>query len=618
MKDVMTEKIEGQSESRCPFSSGNPSTTLLEIDDELFFPQYKRVFHQYRTDASGMTELHLDYSDKEISFDEPELFAFGEQLVKQERFVAGTATKWGKGYSWTRIRELLKQLIEEGVLSQTNTVEAGADAIQAGSRPSQLPKAKGTVPRTWFECEAITGELTDHAIELSYLELVIPVFRIAHIALDTEGRQVGEANVFPKALRLDIATDWRACIHAGSRYQDERPMNVTALKSMRRHWPQMMTVLRHIREGYLQRFPKARNGWTVGDLERLSSLVLAVPAYLLMRMKEPVENGKLHPVLSCTFRVTDGVRMTMHQMLFSPVLEPTLPPDAAMTGSEIYAYAERNNSFFSEYGVCAGSKTMIEEFLRVFVDGQINKDAEMVQLEPEIINALSMQEQAIDYCFYGLQAHAVVFSLWPLMARTSEKLWAILEHWTDHESEQLNKFRNRIQDYVKFLRTETMLGTEEWRISREVVYTDMYDQCAKGLTGKSLKESLANHLETIRNTNGYDETQRLSTLLCRRFFEKNKIDNSVFDNLISVLMDYFCAEQAIVCAASEIQQQINHLLGRNSPSKPLQVSAFDVFNQLQDDVERLPYFGNELEEALGINIIVTKDNIEFSDQIYFS
>ena len=35
------------------------------------------------------------------------------------------------------------------------------------------------------------------------------MFRVAHIALDAEGRQVSEANVFPPALRLDVDTEWR-------------------------------------------------------------------------------------------------------------------------------------------------------------------------------------------------------------------------------------------------------------------------------------------------------------------------------------------------------------------------------------------------------------------------
>jgi hypothetical protein len=49
-------------------------------------------------------------------FDESALFAFGETLTKYARFVAGTATDWGNGYEWPRVRELLEQLTEEGIL----------------------------------------------------------------------------------------------------------------------------------------------------------------------------------------------------------------------------------------------------------------------------------------------------------------------------------------------------------------------------------------------------------------------------------------------------------------------------------------------------------------------
>ena len=141
-------------------------------------------------------------------------------------------------------------------------------------------------------------------------------------------------------------------------------MNVTALRSMNKYWTPMMVALRRIRQAYLHRFPQASRGWTVGDLERLSTLVLTVPAYLLMREPPRVENGQLHPLLSSMFRITDGVRMTMHHMLFTPTNENPLPPDAPMTSAELYAYAERNNVFLSDHGVCAGPRTMIEEFLQ--------------------------------------------------------------------------------------------------------------------------------------------------------------------------------------------------------------------------------------------------------------
>ena len=94
-------------------------------------------------------------------------------------------------------------------------------------------------------------------MELGFLEVILPIFRIAHAALDTDQRQVGEANVFPSGLRLDVPTEWRTCNLPGTRYQNEKPMNVTAMRVMRAHWSQMMATLLRVREAYLSRFPEA-------------------------------------------------------------------------------------------------------------------------------------------------------------------------------------------------------------------------------------------------------------------------------------------------------------------------------------------------------------------------
>ncbi|MBK8273842.1 MAG: hypothetical protein IPK89_13555 [Sphingomonadales bacterium] len=111
---------------------------------------------------------------------------------------------------------------------------------------------------------------------------------------------------------------------------------------MRVHWRQMMALLLRIREAYLNRFPAARSGWTVGDVERLTVSVLALPSYMLLRCKEPVANGDLHPALSNLFRVTDGLRMVMHQMLFLPLYEPMKQPDMLVVAGDILDYADRN------------------------------------------------------------------------------------------------------------------------------------------------------------------------------------------------------------------------------------------------------------------------------------
>jgi len=222
--------------------------------------------------------------------------------------------------------------------------------------------------------------------------------------------------VFPKALRLDVPTDWRICQHIGSRYHDELPMNVTALKTMRKHWAQCMQALLPIRQAYMQRFPHLRTkGWTVGDLQRLTTLVLTLPAYLHMRVDSPVENGELHPVLSNLFRITDGARMALHYQLFMPVHEPTMPPDTCMTSDALYQYAERNNLFLSDHGVCAGPSGMIQEFLRVLIDGDLQPTENA--FDEAVQAALNALQPALDYELLALRVHAVVNALWPLMIR---------------------------------------------------------------------------------------------------------------------------------------------------------------------------------------------------------
>lgn len=604
----------GQEAFGCPVDAASRQKVLLDTNDILVLPKHKSVITQYSTDPSGVTELHLYYGEKEISFDDPELFAFGENLAKQAHFVAGTATSWGKGYDWPRVRELLEQLIEEGVLKLADAIPSDPVSCREGAYPSPLPPARSTIPRTWFECEKIIHELTGQTLELGYLELIIPIFRVAHISLDMDGRQVGEANVFPKPLRLDVPTEWRACPHAGSRYQTDLPMNVTALKSMRKHWPHIMAILLHIREAFLQRFPKAREGWTVGDLERLSSLVLAVPAYLLMRAQGRVENGNLHPVLSSMFRVTDGLRMTMHQMLFLPIAEPTLAPDAPMTSAELYAYAERNYTFFSEHGVCAGPKVMIEEFLSVLVDGQKIKGSESIVFAPPVQAALDDLDTAFDYGLLGLQAHAIIFSLWPAMCRTYERLWATLDKWPGNHSNTLVILRERFRNNINFLHTQSRLASEEWRISRDIVYADMYAQCIRGLDSAcSEKTTLAARIAPVAEMSHANAEQRLRVILQQRCGTTVTAHSPEIENFVADLMNYLQREQVIVRAACEVQQRINCLLGRTPPSRPFTASAIELYNQLQGNVTKLPYLVDEIAEILAIRIVVTPDIIEISD-----
>lgn len=581
----------------------------LAATDELVLPKHKRVFVQYVEGEGGGRELRLYYGDKEISFDEPELFDFGEGLAKQSRFLAGDATTWGVNYDWPRIQELLEQLIEEGVLRHASTDDAPEQPLARDlARSSPLPPAPCSLARTWLEAEAIIPELTGRSLELGYLELVLPLYRIPHVALDGEGRQVGEGNVFPKALRLEVPTEWRTCPHAGSRHQHERPMNVTALKSMRAHWKQMMVALLRVREVYLRRFPQARQGWTVGDLHCLSAFVLSIPTYLMLREQDRVSNGDLHPVLSCMYRVTDGVRMVMHHMLFSEDLEPTLPLHAPMTAAELYAYAERNEIFISDHGVCAGPRAMIEEFLGVLMDGNEVEGAASGELPPQVQAAINDLETVLDYVLRGLQAYSVVFSRWPAMTRTYEQLVPVVAGWS-------GPLQERLENSLTFLRTLTRQNTEERRLKREQVYVEMF---ARSVSGLGLpQETLPERIAPVAVGNDAEASARLRTFLEQRFPETRSIED-----MVDVLMDYFRREQAIVRTASEIQHSINQLLGRKEPSRALTGADLAVHYRLLESLYtaehlvttggRLPYLADELEQQLGLRVVVTGDAIEVS------
>jgi hypothetical protein len=589
----------------------------LDPGEELFLPLNKRIVAQYAGAAGAARELHLYCGDKEIVFDEPDLFAFGETLARQSRFAADDCTRWGEGYGWPRVRDLLQHLLDEGVLQRSSAAEPQGPP-PAKDQPSPLPPAPSAAARTWDECAAITHELTGRALEPGYLELVVPVFRVAHIALDAEGRQVGEANVFPRPLRVDVPTRWRTCIYPGSRYLDDKPMNVSALKAMRSHWPQVMASLMRIRQAYFRRFPAARGGLTLGDIERLSTLVLAVPTYQLVRAQHRVANGALHPVLSAMFRVTDGLRMTTHQMLFVPVAEATLSPDTMLTAGEIHAYAERNASFHSAQGVCAGPSLMIDQFLRVLVEGADTGNFAAVTLDPAVEQALADLDQAFDYGLYGLQAFAAMFSLWPLMTRTYARIAAIVGAWKGEPTPALERLDRSLRAKLAILQNETFHATEAWRANREQVYADIHAKCAAGL-GDPVRQPLFERLAGRSTPAHQAVTEQLRGLLRRRCCARPDDAGDAaggVDLLVECLMHCFVRTQETLCLASEIQGRINTLVGRPEPTRLFSAADSDIHVLLQgDEARKLPHLLDELEQLLGFRAEITREGVVLDEAI---
>lgn len=595
--------------------------------DLLVLPLHQRVVVQQGLDGAGQPLLQLFCGDQEVSFDEPELFDFGRTLARQSQFRAQDATGWATGLGWPRAQALLAQLIHSGVLLQAATADAQALAAAmpslatlGGARPSPLPPARCSTAHTWWDCEALTMQLTGRPLELGWLELVVPVFRVAHLALDADARQVGEANVFPPALRLDVPTTWRACIYPGTRFAVDRPMNVSALKTMRQHWAPMMVVLAQVRSAYLQRFPQARAGWTVGHLERLSTAVLALPTYLLMRAAKPVPNGQLHPVLSSLFRITDGLRMVLHQMLFVPLAEPTCSPDAPMGRAQILAYAERNHSFHSEHGVCAGPQALVDDFLAVLVDGVSPPSG--LPLDAAVQQALDSVAPALDYALHGLRAYAVVFSAWPAMARSYETLADITAAWVQAAgsaaSPALLGLHQGLQGHRASLQRSTYLGSQALRTDRERVYADMHAQCGLGLgladpagaVGGLPPDTLLERLQPLLSCRHALADRTLASLIQARFGQPDGSDRAHALRLRDAVMEHLLQMQAVLGLAQQAQQAINTVLGRAMPQRPFEARDLDIHNLLQGATQRhLPFLIDALDALLRVSITLDAEHL---------
>lgn len=587
--------IADRAQGQCPV---HPTVLAgLQPGDELVLPMSRRMVVQHGTTDDGRPELVLYYEDKEVFFDEPELFAFGETLARQTRFRADTATRWGDGYEWQQVKPLLESLLESGILERATEELAVPPASHA--RPSPLPKARTSKPRTWADCAAITTELAGRAVDPGHLELIVPMFRVAHMALDGDGRQVGEANVFPRPLRLDTPTEWMACPFPGTRYMADRPMNTSALKAMRAHWPQMMAALKVIRAAFLQRFPDAANGWTLAHVERLAALVLAVPTYRLVRNDG---NAQLHPALSSLFRVTDGLRMATHQMMFIPVGEPVLPPDSPITAEAIFAYAERNYSFHSETGVCAGPSHMVREFLDAVLHGEAERD---FAFDLEVAEALRETDAAFDYGLHGMQAHAALFRFWPAMARAYEQLAEVAATSLAAGETRFAALSARLTTHVANMQRVTLLGTEERRADREFAYAAIFDQCvpSPARAAAGLETQLAAARTAQPKLSAELATQLAPTLGTSLHTQA----------LARVLADFAIETQAIIAVSERCQSQLNRSIGRPAPARPFSAADIAVHGRLLGNVpQRLPFLTEELAEALGITLSIDANGIAVS------
>ncbi|HEV7556314.1 MAG TPA: hypothetical protein VGO00_12690 [Kofleriaceae bacterium] len=397
--------------------------TELQPNEVLYIPKRKRLTHARLKGEDGQDVLHVFYGETELIFDEPDVAPFGEKLLEVEQFRAEDAMAWSNAepHSWEKIRELLQALLDSKVLIRFSESPAGRPTEAYPPRLGETPEGREPQFYTRHDnrCPVITEEAFGRAFDLSNLEVLVPIYRIAHPALDADGRQVGENNVNPRTMFLDLPTQRRLCSFPGSRYHHELPMNVGAMKQMSRRWPELMSLTEQFRSAVVARMPlRDPKSLTAGELHIIAVCMLASVGYVMVRGVEPVTNGQLDGGLAAMFRLVDGVRLVTNDLVRADV--DSKGCDTPVTAHTIAEYAERNRVYNGPYGVCAGPPALIDEYLRVLM----GEEAAPIQVDPNVATRLGDIEAAIDYGLLGQRIESVVRFLGASQGLLHERLRA--------------------------------------------------------------------------------------------------------------------------------------------------------------------------------------------------
>jgi hypothetical protein len=568
----------------------------LQPSEVLCVPKRRRFVHSKEKAPDGQDILHVFYGDKEIVFDEPELVPFGDRLLSVERFRAEEAMSWADGtpHAWEKVRELLEALLEHEILKRVSEAAPAPSAQQPF--PTKLEPDRPTrEPRTFSahqdQCPFITQEAYGRAIELSNLEVILPVYRVAHPALDRDGRQVGENNVAPRPLFLDLPTQRRLCNYAGSRYQADVPMNVTALKHMTSRWPELLSLTEQFRRAFLERLPLEGATLSVGELQLLGVCCLASVGYVMVRGVQPVPNGQLDAGLAAMFRLVDGVRLVTTELIRAEASSHGC--DQPVSARSIADYAERNSMYEGVYGVCAGPQALIDEYLRVLVG---EGDAP-IQAEPSLSSRLGDLGAALDYGLLGQRVESLVRAFGAAQGLLHERLREAFRY-----AGPPSKLQELVQapidaDHYPLLRAgHPLLDTLQLELS---VSRWMFARAGAGLP------VVATHgVQSIDDVLRLDpaaqmaDQRRLLELLAQILPDHPSFTEELRVELARVVVDVLALERRCLRAVEREQRYLNERLER-PPGPALTGADFAVYNR--------PRTGPPLELTLeqGLNLAIS-------------
>ncbi len=183
---------------------------------------------------------------------------------------------------------------------------------------------------------------------------------------DQDGRPLGEGKLSPERV-ADIPMRRGTCPYPGSRQRHAHPMNLSALAQIRAHWDDCRGLLAWLRALYLAATGRTRV--TVSDLWRIARIGQSLPAWLVLRRRDPVADGALPPAIAVLYKVVIGINALAQSFHLKAVLGDGFDADAPAARDALIEHLETHGLLIGPREVCAGPQAMIAEALDLLIAG---------------------------------------------------------------------------------------------------------------------------------------------------------------------------------------------------------------------------------------------------------
>lgn len=235
-------------------------------------------------------------------------------------------------------------------------------------------------------------------------ELLYGVWNTTSNLFQTNGRQLGEANVHQGFRFRQIPIEYRQCKIQGSRFG--KKTNLTALQDIMRNYKPAMKILALLRQHFVEVSSLESQAFNVGVLFQFTQHVVSLPLFMVRdKSNSQYNDSVVDEEVAVLFQLVAGV-FKLARLLLEDHNEKVGLNDI-VDAEFLYKYSEKHGLFGTpsakkegEEKVCGGSHVKIIELLDFLIRGD---DADVVFTA----NETALKERGVDidkYLSYSLAA----------------------------------------------------------------------------------------------------------------------------------------------------------------------------------------------------------------------